>query len=81
MTTLEVPLACPQCGTSLSIPLAEMTPGHSRPCTKCGNVITFAGQDASKIQEIIDQLGSQMPGVSVEVKVETKRPWWKFWGA
>jgi hypothetical protein len=65
----------------MSVPLAQMTPGHGLPCANCGTVITFAGQDASKVQKIIDELSSQIPGVSVEVKVKTKRPWWKFWGA
>jgi hypothetical protein len=81
MPMIEASISCPKCRKGLSIPLAQMAPGSSYPCPNCGEVLTFAGQDASKIQDIIDQLGKQLPGVSVEVKVETKRPWWKFWGA
>jgi len=43
--------------------------------------MTFAGQDASKIEERVNQLGTQFSGVSVKVKIEKKRPWWKFWRA
>lgn len=44
-------------------------------------IIKFAGADAGKVQQIIDQLGAQGAGVSIKVKVRTKqkRPWWRFW--
>ena len=79
MSKLEASIPCPKCGKSLSIPIAHMAPGSSYPCPSCGNVLTFAGQDASKIQEMVDALGSQFPGVSVAMKVRTKRPGRKFW--
>ena len=65
----------------LSIPLAQIVPGNSHPCTNCGEVVTFAGQDASKIEARVNRLRTQFSGVSVKVKIKTKRPWWKFWRA
>jgi len=59
--------------------LSEISPGQSRPCTSCGEIITFAGEDASQVQSLVDQLGSQYSNISVEVKFETNRPWWTFW--
>ena len=44
-------------------------------------MIRFAGADASKVQEVIDQLGGQIGSGSIKVTVKTKqkRPWWRFW--
>jgi len=81
MSMLNASISCPKCRNTLSIPLAQMAPGNRYPCKNCGEVMTFAGQDASKIEEIVNQLGTQFSGVSVKVKIEKKRPWWKFWRA
>lgn len=81
MAMLKASISCLKCRNALSIPLAQMAPGNSYPCTNCGEVMTFAGQDASKIEERVNQMRTQFSGVSVKVKIETKRPWWKFWGA
>ena len=81
MSALEAKIPCPRCGKSFAVPLTEMAPGTSRPCPNCGVVVKFSGQDPSKIQGLIDELGSQAPGASTKVTVKTKgqRPWWKFW--
>ena len=78
--TVECDLVCPGCGHSMAVPLADMTPGRSRTCPRCGHLVTFAGQDAGRIQQVLDALGD-VDGVDVQVKVEVKpaRPWWKFW--
>lgn len=83
MTALEATLSCPRCGKSLSVLFADIAPGKHHVCDGCGEVITFAGADASKVQQMIDALGAKLPGVSVNVnvKVKTRRPWWKLWGA
>jgi hypothetical protein len=36
-------------------------------------------EDAAKIQRAIDQLKGAR--VKVNVKVKSRKPWWKFWGA
>jgi hypothetical protein len=77
----DAKVPCPKCGTSLAVPLAEIAPGAGKLCPNCGATIKFTGQDASKIQSIIEQLETQIPGARINVTVKTKnrRPWWKFW--
>ena len=81
MTMLDANIHCPSCHKSISVPLSEIGPGKSNPCPNCGTIIKFAGADASKVQQVIDQLGTQSGNVSVKVTVKTKqnRPWWRFW--
>ena len=77
---MNITIPCPRCRKSFSVSLHEIGPGASRPCPECGAQIKFAGQDASKVESIIEQLSS-VPGVKVNVKVrERRKPWWKFWG-
>jgi hypothetical protein len=84
MTTIpDATFPCPKCGKVLSVPLAEIAPGASKPCPHCGTAIKFAGQDASKIQRIVEQIEGEVPGARVKVTVRTqterRRPWWRFW--
>jgi hypothetical protein len=79
MADLETKIACPRCGASVTLRLSEMRPGNLKACPACSAPVRFSGTDASKIQEVISQLGAVGPGVSVKVRVKTKRPWWRFW--
>ncbi|HBR17218.1 MAG TPA: hypothetical protein DD725_06390 [Deltaproteobacteria bacterium] len=80
MSGLEAKIPCPRCGKSFSVPLGGIVPGASQPCPNCGTQIMFAGQDASKVNKVMEQLGALGPGVEVKVTVkEKRRPWWKFW--
>ena len=83
MSRIETSIPCPRCRRPFTVALDEIRPGLTRACPSCGTQIKFAGQDASKVQQAVDQLGAQLKGASikVEVKVKARRPWWKFWGA
>jgi hypothetical protein len=83
MSELQADIPCPHCRRSFSVPLAEMGPGRSRSCPNCGAAIRFAGDDAGKVQQAVDQLRRQFGDAAVEVKVKTRErhPWWKFWSA
>ena len=63
------------------MPLDEISPGRNASCRACGELITFAGQDAAKIQEALEQLTGMLGSSSVKVTVKTKtcRPWWRVW--
>ena len=76
---MNVDIACPKCGKTLQVALAQLGPGHAMNCPGCGTVIHFAGNDGAKVQQAIDQLKGA--SVKVNVKLRTRRPWWKFWGA
>ena len=78
MPPLECALSCPGCRTSVTIPLADIAPGRSRACPQCGHLFTFAGQDASQVQHLVDAL-ARMVDVQVQLEVESGRRWWKFW--
>jgi hypothetical protein len=83
MTQLEASVPCPHCHTKFPVPLQDMAPGKSKTCPHCGTIMRFAGQDASKVQQVMDQLGDKLTNASIKVTIKTKqrRPWWKFWGA
>jgi uncharacterized paraquat-inducible protein A len=55
---LDANIYCPGCHKSISVPLGEIGPGKSKPCPNCGAIIKFAGADASKVQQVIDQFGA-----------------------
>ena len=89
---MDVTLHCPKCQGSLVVPLSEISPGRSTVCPSCATTISFAGQDAAKVQaainQLTDQLGSGAVKVTVNMKQPTKQlanqptkqrhPWWKF---
>jgi hypothetical protein len=79
---MDATIPCPKCHESFTVPLVDISPGKTASCPSCGNQITFAGQDAAKVQNVIDQLVSQVGAGSVKVTVKAKvrRPWWKVWG-
>ena len=81
MSTMEAKIPCPHCQTGFQVPLEQLRPGNSRLCPNCGTTVKFAGQDASKVQQAIDQLSHQLGNASVKVTVKTqvRRAWWKFW--
>jgi uncharacterized Zn finger protein len=80
MSAIETNIACPKCKQPLAISLAEMTPNHTTVCHSCGTAIKFSGQDASKVQNIINQLEASGAKINIKVNVKSKRPWWRFWG-
>jgi hypothetical protein len=83
MSKIEANITCPHCHAAFSMALEAMSPGKSGQCPHCGATIKFAGQDGSKIQEALDQLGDKLKDTPIKVTVKTKqlRPWWKFWSA
>lgn len=82
MTTMEANIPCARCHKSFTVPLGELRPGNRRACPHCGASITFSGQDASKVQQAVEQMTHQVGNAAVQVTVTTKpsRPWWQFWG-
>lgn len=82
MTNMEANIPCPHCRKSFCVPFNRISPGGICVCPDCGASVKFAGQDASKVQQVIDQLTRQVENVSVKVTVKTsvRRPWWKLWG-
>ena len=89
---MDVTLHCPKCQGSLVVPISEISPGKSIVCPSCATTISFAGQDAAKVQAAIDQLTNQLGSGAVKVTVNMKQPanqptnqpakqhhpWWKF---
>jgi hypothetical protein len=69
---MNVQIACPKCGRK-----RERVRGLGEP-------IRFKGADTAAVQRAIDELQAKLGGtakVNVRVKVKSRRPWWKFWGA
>lgn len=81
MNPMEANIPCPHCHKTFQIQLDQIRPGNGRPCPHCGTTLKFAGTDASKVQQAIEQLTHQVGNASVKVTIKTKvrRPWWKFW--
>ena len=80
---MEANITCPHCHKVFSVPLRQIRPGNARVCPNCSATVKFAGQDAAKVQEAVDQLTRQVGNASVKVTVKTRvrRPWWKFWSS
>jgi predicted Zn finger-like uncharacterized protein len=81
MNPMEATIPCPHCHKSFQVPLEQIRPGNDRACPNCGATIKFAGDDASKVQQAVEQLARQVGDTAVRVTVKTRarRPWWKFW--
>ena len=81
---MKVQIACPKCGRKRELALSEMSAGSAIACEGCGQLIRFKGADTAKVEQAIDELRAKLAGnakVNVRVKVKSRRPWWKFWGA
>jgi uncharacterized Zn finger protein len=81
---MNVRIACPKCGRKRELALTELTAGSAVACEGCGELIRFRGADTVAVQQAIDELQSKLGAtakVNVRVKLKSRRPWWKFWGA
>jgi DNA-directed RNA polymerase subunit RPC12/RpoP len=81
---MNAQIACPKCGRKRELALAEMTDGSAVACEGCGQLIRFKGANTAALQQALDELQSKLAGsakVNVRLKVKSRRPWWKFWGA
>jgi hypothetical protein len=74
---MQANIRCPKCHYAFSVAFADMSPGKTATCLNCGEQITFAGQDAAKVQQAIDQLTRELGenAAKVTVKTKSKRPW------
>jgi hypothetical protein len=80
---VNLQIACPKCGRKREVALAEMTDGSAVACDGCGELIRFRGANTAAVQQAIDELQAKLGGtakLNVRVKMQSKRPWWKFWG-
>jgi hypothetical protein len=81
---MNVQIACPKCSKRQTLALADISAGKATACEGCGELIRFKGADTAAVQHALDELQGKLGGtakVNVRVKLRSRRPWWKFWGA
>jgi len=61
---LSADITCPSCEKQFEVKLRDMRPGNSASCPHCDASIKFEGDDASNVQNAVDDLEREFKRLS-----------------